>query len=138
MEEKIDSFQRKQLRKTLGIFWPRIIKNEELYTRTNQQPWSVTILKRRMSWLGHLLRLPEQTPARLALEKFISPAKKPIGRPKNTWLELVFNDLRKYSNIVLQKTDQENVNILTQICSNRNVWNRTISSMMLEKATAMH
>ena len=55
LEDKIDAFQRRQLRYALGIFWPRIISNDELYEITNVEPWSKTIKRRRLNWLGHLL-----------------------------------------------------------------------------------
>ena len=34
LEKNIDGFQRKQLRRTIGIFWPKVIKNDDLYKRT--------------------------------------------------------------------------------------------------------
>ena len=138
IEDKIDSFHRRQLRKTIGIYWPRIIKNKALYERTKQIPWSATIFKRRLSWLGHLLRLPEDTPARLALTKYIQPVKKPIGRPKTTWLSFIFNDIKTHSDIVLKDNEQENIDTLKLLCSNRKDWNKTLSSMMLSKITSMH
>ena len=69
LEDKIDSFQRKQLRRTLGIIWPRKIDNKTLYERTKQKPWSVRIFRCRISWLGHLLRLPKDTAAHRSSSK---------------------------------------------------------------------
>ena len=138
LEDKIDSFQRKQLRRTLGIIWPRKIDNKTLYERTKQKPWSVRIFKRRMSWFGHLLRLPKDTPARRALRKFVAPTKRPQGRPKTTWLSCVLSDLRKFSDIDLgKKSDLECVDILEHLCSDRKGWNKTINRMMLSKTTTM-
>ena len=77
LEKQIDSFQRKQLRKVLGIFWPKIIKTKDLYEHTNQEPWSRTIKRRRLIWLGHVQRLDPSTPARKALKHFVVPAQRP-------------------------------------------------------------
>ena len=138
LEDKIDSFQRKQLRRTLGIIWPRKIDNKTLYKRTKQKPWSVRIFKRRLSWFGHLLRLPKDTPARRALSKFVTPSKRPPGRPKTTWLSCVLSDIRKFSDIDLgKKSDLECVGILEHLCSDRKGWNKTINSMMLSKTTTV-
>ena len=93
LEKKVDTYQRRQLRKILGIHWPDIITNKELYQRTKLYPWSINIFNRRMKWFGHLLRLPKTTPARKALEKFITPTKQPIGRPKTTWLSKILKDI---------------------------------------------
>ena len=62
LEKQNDSFQRKQLWKVSGIFWPKIIKTKDLYERTNQEPWSRNIKRRRLIWLGHVLRLDPSTP----------------------------------------------------------------------------
>jgi hypothetical protein len=37
---------------------------------TDTTPWSEAIKKRRLNWFGHLLRLPENTPAKLALKEY--------------------------------------------------------------------
>ena len=46
LEDKIDSFQRRLLRKVIRVNWPRLISNEDLYNRTHMKPWSVIIMKR--------------------------------------------------------------------------------------------
>ena len=62
LEEEIDRFHRKQLRKVLGFFWPQIISNKQLYKRTKQLPWSAAILRRCSNWFGHLLRRSKTSP----------------------------------------------------------------------------
>ena len=69
--------------------FPKIIKNDEVYKRTKATPWSVIIGQRRLAWLGHVVRLNVQTPARQALEYAMQNYKKKRGRPKLTWLKLV-------------------------------------------------
>ena len=77
------------LRKVLKNKWPIIMKNEEVYHITNVVKWSETIRKRRLSWLRHLLRLEESTPARIALREACKVLKGTVGRHKLTWIELV-------------------------------------------------
>ena len=117
MEEDINIFQRRLLRKILKIKWSSVISNEELYSRTDVTNWSEIIKQRRLRWLGHLLRLPVDSQARedswrimvvylllktaiewmsqarLALNEFNIKYKRKRGRSKLTWVELVNNDL---------------------------------------------
>ncbi len=90
LEQKLtDVFQRRLLKKILRIKWPFTISNKELYERTKREKWSVKIMKRRLKWLGHLIRLPEETSAKKAKRESLRPVKRPRGRPKDTWMSLV-------------------------------------------------
>ena len=86
----IDSFHRKLLRKAcLNIEWPNKISNKDLYESTKVEPWSQSIIKRQLSWFGHLLRLPDDSPARLALNYALKPMAKPRGRQATTWISMM-------------------------------------------------
>ena len=135
LENKVDTFQRKLLRKAIHISWPRLISNEQLYERTNVPTWSSTILKRKMSWFGHLMRLSPETPARVALENFVKPVKRPIGRPKTTWLDITMKELKNMTNIPLTKDNAANLKHLETLCSDRKLWRKVVDSMMLMKLT---
>ena len=135
LEDKIDSFQRKLLRKVIRVYWPRIISNESLHDRTHMKPWSVVVLKRRLSWFGHLMRLPPGTPAKQSLSHFIEPTKRPIGRPKTTWLSTIMNDLKEHSNLQIHNKLSTTLQELENVCSDRKNWTRLINSIMLSKTT---
>ena len=60
---------------------------------TNQHPWSETIKKRRFNWFGHLARLPVETPVRKALTEFRRPVRKPKGKQKTTWYQMMKKEL---------------------------------------------
>ena len=65
--------QRKFLRQIVRTKW---IKNSVLYTSCQIIPWSVTILQRRLTWFGHLNRLPDKAPAKIAFkEAYLRPPK---------------------------------------------------------------
>ena len=64
---KLDVFQTKCLRRTCNIFWPNNISNEDLYRRTNSLPISTQIQKHRLRWLGHVLRMPQDSIPKVAL-----------------------------------------------------------------------
>ena len=89
----IDVIQRRLIRYILKIFYPNIVTNDVLYSRSKLKPWSEQIKKRRLKWTGHLLRLDDDTPAKRALKSYIQPAIKPRGRSKFTWITTVQKEL---------------------------------------------
>ena len=122
--QKIDSFHRRLLRQAINRKWPKTqYKNEDLYRITEEQPWSERIRGRRLRWTGHLMRLNEETPARKALNKFIEPVKNKVGRPKQTWLATVKDDLK---NLNLPKDNMHFVSRLDELASDRKEWKRVV------------
>ena len=63
-------------------------------------------MKRRLTWLGHLLRLNVNTPARVALIEYLKEAPKPVGRPKLMWARLVYNNVGQYSDLDLNYNNE--------------------------------
>ena len=134
---KIDSFQRRQLRKVLNIKWPKVISNIELYKKTKVIKWSTVIKKRRLSWLGHLLRLKDDTPARKALSEAVSDHKRRVGRSKITWLDTIKKDVMFGGLILNFKSHKTMINDLEGLCKDRDLWKITVKHMMLIDSTYM-
>ena len=65
----------------------------KLFNSTNK-PWSKTIEKKRMKWFGHLIRLDENTLTQKALRVALMQSKRPQGRPKLTWIEMMRKQLQ--------------------------------------------
>ncbi|KAI8509406.1 hypothetical protein Bbelb_132540 [Branchiostoma belcheri] len=86
----------KCLRKILGIRWDDFISNDNIRLQTKQQPVSSIICKRRLSWLGHAVRLP---PVRLANQvlQWFPEGRRRRGRPKMNWRQTVERDLQAVS-----------------------------------------
>ena len=105
------------LRKVIGINWPRTLSNESLYDRSHMKPWSILVMKRRLSWFGHLMRLPPDTPARQSLCHFVKPVKRLIGRPKTTRLSTVVNHLKEHSSIQIHQNLDTALQQLEIMCS---------------------
>ena len=89
----IDTFQRSFLRRIVGIYYPKTIRNTELYAITCQRPWSETCKQRRLTLFGHTCRLPSNSPSRKALEEALKPAKRLVGGQKLTLLKTLVKDL---------------------------------------------
>ena len=79
---KTRQFHNGCLRKICRIFWPRVFTNEDLYVKTNSEPMIRTVQKRRLKWLGHVLRMPSERIPKVALP---SQGKRSRGKPKTTW-----------------------------------------------------
>jgi hypothetical protein len=75
--------------------WPKTITNEHVYEQTKTKPWSNTIKTRRLRWFGHVIRLPNETPAKIALSYATQKYQRSKGRPKTTWIEVTTKQLKK-------------------------------------------
>ena len=91
--KKLDTFQTKCLQRIRRIFWPEKIRNEDLLKSCNMEPISACVKRRRSRWLGHVLRLPNDSLARVAL-RWTPQGMRKRGRPKITWRRYVEAELR--------------------------------------------
>ena len=89
----IDVTQRNFLHQILGIKWTVKVKNEDIYQQTKTCPWSEWVKFKRVKWLGHLLQLPSDTPAKLALEEALQPTKCFPRCQPTMWLTNILDDL---------------------------------------------
>ena len=81
---KIDAFHNRCLRKICRIFWPNKISNVDLYKKTGCNSAVLEIKRRRLRWLGHVLRMSQDSIPKVAL-RWTPPGKRKRGRPKMTW-----------------------------------------------------
>ena len=94
LESTIDLFQQRLLRiAVVSVKWPNIATNDTVYAVTRWIPWSQVISRRELSWLGHFFYLSDDTPAKIALQYFLSPMKKPRGRQRTTWISMMKMEL---------------------------------------------
>ena len=131
LNKSIDAFQRRKLRHAINVLWPRKMCNEELYKVTKATPWSKNIENRRFSWLGHLMRLDPDTPAREALKKALKYAPGNRGRPPTTWINVVQKDLLK-RRIDINLKDGDAIERLEKLAKDKGHW-RAISKLPKER-----
>ena len=129
LEKYLDQFQRRLLRIAINCRYPKRISNEKLYTLTREISISDKVRKRRLVLFGHILRLHEDTPAQKALEYFFTPHKRPVGRPRHTWIAQIKKDLKKtllHHNIKvpLTKASLQRLKILAE---DRSQWRREVT-----------
>jgi hypothetical protein len=81
---RLETFQRKCLRRILRIFWPMQVSNQELYHKSKADPVGETIKCRRWRWIGHTLRKAQSDNCKVALT-WAPEGKRKRGRPRTTW-----------------------------------------------------
>ena len=97
--DRLDAFDSQCLRRILGIRWQDFVTNAEVRRRTQQPLASINLKARRVSLFGHTARLAPTTDTRVALDGALVPPrgwKRPRGRPRNTWLFTIKNDLAPF------------------------------------------
>ena len=121
---KLSSFHNGCLRKICRIFWPEKISNKDLYRKTNCRNVVLEIKHRRLRWLGHVLRMDQNSIPKVAL-RWTPPGKRKQGRPKTTWRRTVTSEL-KMANLTwgeAQHAAQDRIRwkqIVTALCSTGN------------------
>ena len=131
-ENNLDSFHRKQLRIVLHIKYPNIVSNKNIYEITDETPLSLTILKSRWMFLGHVLRLHEDTPARKSMKYYFTTSySKGFRGTQRITLPITINrDLKRANQfrpihtkyLVKSFNNTSDLNRLTEIASDRILW----------------
>ena len=131
-QNDIDSFHRRLLRQVINIRWPKIISSDKLYEKVKTERWSRTIQRRRLNWLGHLMRLDEDTPVRRSLQESLTDVRRKIGRPSLTWIKVIEKDLVLVNvNIELNRsTPGEVLRKLVGLTEDRKKWRRMVKDIM--------
>ena len=125
--QRIDALQRRMLRKyVLDIKYPKIMKNSEVYKRTNTTLWSTVIAHRRIRWFGHEVRLDERTPAKQALNYVLQNYRRKRGRPKTTWLKIIESQLKNFGSL------EE----LLLLAKDKNQWRKLVNTWLQDVAPA--
>ena len=70
------------LRRIVNVHWPDRINNNDLRTKTDQEPALIQIKRRKCSWLGHTLQRNDNSIVKQALQW--KPQDTRRGRPRTT------------------------------------------------------
>ena len=100
LSNRLDAWHRRKLRYLLGVVYPHHMSNAKVYASTRQGPVSTTCRRRRLLWLGHVVREGRNSASYQALEMAINTRdiKRPRGRPHLRWIDNIKSDL-KHANI---------------------------------------
>ena len=125
-ENKLDCFHRRQLRRVLGVFFPDVITNVQLYTQTKSVPLSSLFRNARWRLFGHILRLPSSVPAVQAMHTyFIARSMFPRrgGTPRSCLVSTLQRDLKNVENVRgLTLESLEDLDVMKSLASDRSQW----------------
>ena len=94
-ENLLDVFQRNCLRIVLGTRLTDRISNSRLYEKCGSIPLSGAIMKERLRWLGHVLRMKDDRLPKIVLFGQPSGATRKAGRPCLGWEDVINKDLKE-------------------------------------------
>ena len=94
-ENLLHVFQRNCLRIVLGTRLTDRISNSRLYEKCGSIPLSGAIMKERLRWLGHVLRMKDDGLPKIVLFGQPSGATWKAGRPYLGWEDVINTDLRE-------------------------------------------
>lgn len=118
---KLQGFTNRSLRYILKIWWPNVIRSEDLHNRCDIEPIKIIIKKRKWQWIGHTLRKEPDEICRQALDWNPQGSRK-RGRPKTTWRSSLAQDIKDsgktWSQIKALANDREAWRIFVEaLCS---------------------
>ena len=94
-ENLLDVFQRNCLRIVLGTRLTDRISNSRLYEKCGSIPLSGAIMKERLRWLGHVLRMKDDRLPKIVLFGQPSGATRKAGCPCLGWEDVINKDLKE-------------------------------------------
>ena len=90
-----------------------MITNEEVGRRYGVKNLEQRLRKMRLRWFGHVKRRDGNSILRRTIELEVE-GRRPVGRPKKTWIQIVEEDMRK-------------LNITKYMAEDRKQWRQLIS-----------
>ena len=118
---RLETFQRKCLRRILRIFWPMKITNQDLYCQSKTSPIGEIIKCRRWRWLGHTLRKQPNDNCKVALT-WAPEGKRKRGRPRTTW--------RRSTELELKELGWQTWSEASAAARDRAGWRKMLSGLM--------
>ena len=96
--KRLDSFHHRCIRKTLGITnqqqWDKHITSQSIRRQWGDiETMSEKVTKRRLEWLGHLARMPDNRTPKVSLFSWL-PEPRPQGGPPKRWRDVIRSDLK--------------------------------------------
>ena len=94
-ERKLNTFYLRCLRLILDISWQYRVSNAEVLRRAECQDIRITLSNRRLSWLGHVRRMPQGRLPQDILYGTLASGQRPAGRPKLRFADVCKRDMKQ-------------------------------------------
>ena len=118
--KRMDTFMFKCCRIILKIRWPYVIFNDEILKRTKLRRISEEVKIRRWKWIGHVLRMENNSDCITALT-WKPEGRRKVGRPRTTWRRTV----EKERNVLGWKSWNE----AKRVARNRGSWKESTATL---------
>ena len=76
------------------------------------------------------MRLHPETPARNVFEDYLRKVKRPQGRPKTTWMQMIRQDLSKIGIKLDLSNATKTLNKLVELTQNRTDWSNIVKCVV--------
>ena len=129
MEHKLIAAENKWLRRILRVGYKEHITNEEIRRRTAQPFITDVLRRRRMKWAGHVLRMDEGRPTKIAYN-YKPEGKRRTGRPKQRWTDGFEQDLQQAGLSIHGQTVGRRRMTLSEMAQDRGIWRDVIRKSM--------
>lgn len=93
IENQIQVFVNRCLRRILRVYWSDVISNEELWNIAKCERMKPLVKRRKWNWVGHTLRRPDADIARTALNWNLQGTRE-VERPRETWKRTVVKETK--------------------------------------------
>jgi sorting nexin-29 len=144
-ERRIQAFEHQCLRSIARINWQDHVPTKDVYARFNISDTLHTFLKRRrLTWLGHTLRMGHHRLPSRALRMNPQPGWKcPPGRQKESWRRVVHRETKHLSNHVRYQKGRPKdwepdgllwLEYLEELAANRVQWTNIVNSCCQESS----
>ena len=95
VEDLLIKCDRRMLRKMCNIRLSDRVATETVLSRCRLEELDIVLIKKRLSWYGHVVRRNEDEPLGRIMS-VVAPGRRPRGRPKKTWKQKIDDDLRDF------------------------------------------
>ena len=128
--------RKSMLRRILRIKYTDRVSNAEVRVRTGQEIAENTVRKRRMKWYGHISRMnKERWPS--IVHNWKPTGKRPVGRPKQRWMDNIEKDLKRASLSLYGITTGRNRVRLEELFGDRERFKNITAASMAGRAFRM-
>ena len=104
--KRFSVFHLRCLRRILRIKWYHKIRNEIVLMRAEIMNIEVYVSAMRLSWYGHVVRMPQEELPNYLVEWVPKHGKRSRGRPRKSWINLVRKDLSSFADLTLDKMSE--------------------------------
>ena len=79
--KKLRTIQQRHVRSILKIKWDDYITNDEVLDRAVAEDIENILIRNRLRWMGHVVRLPDERPTKALLYGALAKGSRKTGRP---------------------------------------------------------